>query len=55
MNKGLAQYEFFCGNEITAADIVIYNELKQVLTLHKRDLVAREAPDLFSWFGKIAR
>jgi glutathione S-transferase len=55
LNRGLAQYEYFCCNDITAADIVIYYELRTVLILHKRDLVSIETPDLFAWYGRISK
>ena len=55
LNRGLSQHDYFCGDEITAADIIIYNELKTVLTLHRRELVSRETPDLYAWYnGRLA-
>ena len=35
------------------ADVVIYNELKQVLVLNKRSLIQSKAPYTNDWFKKI--
>jgi glutathione S-transferase len=55
LNKGVSRQEYFSGDDISAADIIIYNEIKTVLVLHKRELVSRETPDLFAWFARLSR
>lgn len=55
MSHGVATSHYFCGDEITAADIVLYHELKTILILYKRQLMINEMPDLFAWYSRIAR
>jgi glutathione S-transferase len=55
MNKAVSRSEFFCGDELTAADIVIYHELKTVLVLYKKQIASNETPDLFAWYSRVQR
>ena len=55
LNRGASQHEYLCGDDVSAADIIIYNELKTILVLHKRELISRETPDLFAWFTRLSR
>lgn len=54
LDKKLQRYEFLCGEEYTIADIQIYNEIKTVLTLHRRVIESREHPNVFAWFNKLS-
>ncbi len=40
---------------MSAADIAIYNELRTVLVLHRRELSNRETPDLFTWYSRMSK
>ncbi len=53
LNKRVSQNEYMCGDYITAADIMIYNELKTVLVLHKKEVTSKDTPNLYSWFTRI--
>ena len=54
LDKKLQRYDYLCGEDYTVIDIVIYNELMTVMTLHRRTLESREMPNMFSWFKKMS-
>jgi glutathione S-transferase len=54
LDKKLQRYEYICGEEVTVADIQLYNEIQTVLLLHKqRRIESRELPNIFAWFNKM--
>ena len=54
LDKKLQRYEYFCGEEVTVADIQIYNEIMTVLSLHNKLIESREYPNVFAWFNKMS-
>eukprot|EP00347_Sterkiella_histriomuscorum_P024508 403330868 len=54
LDKKLQRYEFFCGEEVTVADIQIYNEISTILALHRKQIESRENPNVFAWFNKMS-
>jgi hypothetical protein len=55
IDKKLSKNEYIVSDDVTVADIVIYNEIKTVLTLHPNagGIQSRVMPNLFSWFMKM--
>ena len=53
MDAGVRQTDYFCGDSLTAPDIIIYYELNTILILYKRQLSHIETPDLFAWHKKM--
>ena len=52
MNAGVRQ-EYFCGDDVTAADVILYFELNTILILYKKQLICEETPDLFAWHKRM--
>lgn len=46
LDKELQGKKFFCGNEITVADIQYYNEIATIVNLTKKELSESELPNL---------
>ena len=54
MDAGVKKSDYFCGDTLTAPDIIIYYELNTILILYKRQLNHQETPDLFAWHKKMS-
>ena len=53
LDKKLQKYEFLVSDDLSVADLVLYNELHTVLILHKRQLESREMSNVFAWYYKV--
>jgi glutathione S-transferase len=52
LNNQLEGKNYFCGQDITIADIQYYCEISTILNLTKRELSESEFPQLSRWFNE---
>ena len=53
LDRKLNKYEYLVSDDLSVADLVLYNELHTILTLHKRQLESREMSNVFAWYAKV--
>eukprot|EP00350_Pseudokeronopsis_sp_OXSARD2_P008266 CAMPEP_0170556314 /NCGR_PEP_ID=MMETSP0211-20121228/16231_1 /TAXON_ID=311385 /ORGANISM="Pseudokeronopsis sp., Strain OXSARD2" /LENGTH=151 /DNA_ID=CAMNT_0010866575 /DNA_START=217 /DNA_END=672 /DNA_ORIENTATION=+ len=49
LNKSLEQKNYFCGSDMTVADIQYYHEIITLLWLTKREIDKVKLPNLYAW------
>ena len=52
LNGQLQSKQFFCGNEMTVADLQYYHEILTLLTLTSKDLDENKLPFLSKWYSE---
>lgn len=52
LDKQLENKKYFCGNDLTIADIQYYCEISTLVHLKKRELTAEAFPNLAPWFNE---
>jgi glutathione S-transferase len=52
LDQQLKNKKYFCGDEVTVADLQYYNEISTVVNLTKKDLDETEYPNLSIWFNE---
>ena len=52
LNKSLERKKFFCGDEMTVADIQYYHEIITLLSLTKKDIDESKLPHLYAWLNE---
>jgi len=51
LDQQLINKKYFCGDEVTIADLQYYNEISTIVTLIKKNLDESEYPNLAAWFN----
>ena len=51
LDKQLEGKNFFCGNDVTIADIQYYCEISTIVNLTKREINAADCPNLAEWYN----
>lgn len=51
LDKQLVNKAYFCGNDITIADIQYFQEISTLVHLKKREITASEFPNLAPWYN----
>ena len=52
LDKQLENKKYFCGDEITIADIQYYSEISTLINLTRKELSDSEYPNLHSWYNE---
>lgn len=52
LDKQLENKRFFCGEDITIADIQYYCEISTIVALTKKEISANEYPNLAVWYNE---
>ncbi len=52
LDKQLENKKYFCGDEITIADIQYYSEISTLINLTKKELSESEYPNLNAWYNE---
>jgi glutathione S-transferase len=52
LDKQLENKRFFCGEDITIADIQYYCEISTIVALTKKEISAGEYPNLAVWYNE---
>lgn len=52
LDKQLENKKFFCGEDITIADIQYYCEISTIVALTKKEISSGEYPNLSIWYNE---
>ena len=55
LDRWSSRQGYFSGEDLSVVDLMIYNELKTVLVLHKKELSSEAYPDLHNWYLRLSR
>lgn len=55
LDKQLENKSYFCGEELTVADILYYSEIVTITALTKKEISESEYPHLGPWYSKRMR
>ena len=48
----MKEKKYFCGRNVTVADIVYYNEISLIVNLTKKELFEQDYPNLAVWYNE---
>lgn len=54
LDADLADKEYLCGEQLSAADVVIYNEITTVVYVKSENVSRSTYPNLFPWLERLS-